>query len=226
MPRPSQALLTRERIVAVATALLDAEGLAALSTRRLAAALGVRAPSLYNHFRTKDEILEAVADGISGEVDAAAFTGLVWSRALLAWARAYRAAIVAHPNAIPLLAHGPDSRPHALRTADAIHGTLVGAGWPPGHATRIGAAVRYLVIGSAVGSFAAGFPADPAVYAERFPHLHDAHRLAGQRERVDSGAFEFALTALVDGLVALYPTVARTPAVPGPLGQRRRGAGG
>ncbi|MEV6812645.1 TetR family transcriptional regulator, partial [Micromonospora sp. NPDC051296] len=68
MPRPRQALLSRQRIVEAAAALIDTEGLAGFSTRRLAAELGVRGPSLYNHFATKDEILDAVADSITGQV--------------------------------------------------------------------------------------------------------------------------------------------------------------
>ena len=61
MARPRKPLLSIDRIVETARALVDAEGLAAVSTRRLAAELGVSGPSLYNHFRTKDEILEAGA---------------------------------------------------------------------------------------------------------------------------------------------------------------------
>ena len=56
MVRPRTPLLSRDRIVEVAMAVIDAEGLEALSTRRLARELGVQAPSLYNHFATKEEI--------------------------------------------------------------------------------------------------------------------------------------------------------------------------
>ena len=73
MARPRKPLLSTERIVDTARALVDAEGLAALSTRLLAAELGVSGPSLYNHFRTKDEILEAVADSVSAQVDLSMF---------------------------------------------------------------------------------------------------------------------------------------------------------
>jgi AcrR family transcriptional regulator len=208
VPRPRQALLTRELIVATATELLDTEGLGALSTRRLAQRLGVRAPSLYNHFATKDEILEAVADAVSAEVDLTPLRTEQWPVGLARWAHGYRAAIAAHPGVFPLLATGPGLRPAALRAADAVYGALVEAGWPASHATRIGAAMRYLVIGSALG-FAGGFVPDPAVYTADYPHLRDAHRLAGLRERVDSGAFDLALSALIDGLVALYPSVAQ-----------------
>src|SRR2546423_15137507 len=73
--RPRQPILSRLRIVEVATAILDREGLDALSTRRLARELGVRAPSLYNHFATKEEILDAVGDAIIAQVDLGMFSG-------------------------------------------------------------------------------------------------------------------------------------------------------
>ncbi|NED79073.1 helix-turn-helix transcriptional regulator, partial [Streptomyces sp. SID11233] len=73
MARPRKPLLSTGRIVEAARALVDAEGLAALSTRRLAAELGVSGPSLYNHFGTKDELLDAVADSVSAQVDLSMF---------------------------------------------------------------------------------------------------------------------------------------------------------
>jgi len=208
--RPSQPVLSRQRIVEVATAILDAEGLEALSTRRLAHELGVRAPSLYNHFATKEEILDAVGDAIIAQVDLSMFDASDWAAALTEWARAYRRALAAHPHAVPFLASGPARRPAALALADAVYGALVDAGWPAGYATRIGATMRYFVAGSALGSFALGFADDPRVYAERYPHLHDAHRLREHHRRVDDGAFELGLATLVSGFVALYGQVVKT----------------
>jgi AcrR family transcriptional regulator len=207
MVRPKTPLLSQERIVEVAVAVIDAEGLDALSTRRLAHELGVRAPSLYNHFSTKEDILDAVGDAIVAEVDLSMLGRDPWPDALKAWARAYRAAFREHPNVVPFLARGPARRPSALRLADAVYGALVEAGWPPSHATRIGAAMRYLVAGSALGSFALGFVDDPALYESDYPHLRDAHRLAGRRSRVDDGAFELGLEAMVDGLERLYEQI-------------------
>jgi len=46
--RPPHPLLSRDRIVSTALALADSAGLEAVSTRRLAAELGVAGPSLYN----------------------------------------------------------------------------------------------------------------------------------------------------------------------------------
>lgn len=207
MPRPKQALLSRQLIVETAATMIDRDGLALFSTRRLAAELGVRGPSLYNHFKTKDEILDAVADTITAKVDVSFFLTHDWREALLLWGKSYREALTAHPNIVPFLAQGPGRRPAALAVADAVYGGLVKAGWPPARATHIGALMRYYVAGSALGSFARGFVEDPQLYAAHYPHLSQAHRLAGRSESVDEGAFLLGLEALIAGLSGIYETV-------------------
>ncbi|MFD5324464.1 TetR/AcrR family transcriptional regulator [Streptomyces sp. NPDC127092] len=213
MARPRKPLLSRDRIVETAGALVDAEGLAALSTRRLAAELGVSGPSLYNHFRTKDEILDAVADGVSAKVDLSMFApddSRDWRTALHDWAVSYRAALTDHPNLVPLLAQGPGRRPAGLKVADAVFGAMVRAGWPPAQATRIGALMRYFITGSALGSFARGFVDDETAYDPAdYPHLGQAHLLAERREQVDESAFTTGLRALLDGLALQYEAGAR-----------------
>nr|WSX52651.1 TetR/AcrR family transcriptional regulator C-terminal domain-containing protein [Streptomyces sp. NBC_00974] len=208
MARPRKPLLSRDLIVAAAGALVDAEGLEAVSTRRLAAALGVSGPSLYNHFRTKDEILDAVADSVSARVDLSMFEpgdGREWRIALHDWAHSYRAALSDHPNIVPVLARGPGRRPAGLRVADAVFGAMTAAGWPPAQATRIGALMRYFILGSAVASFARGFVDDRTAYdPSDYPHLGQAHLLAERQREVDEGAFETGLAALLDGLALQY----------------------
>ncbi|MFD9790774.1 TetR/AcrR family transcriptional regulator [Streptomyces sp. NPDC059070] len=222
MARPRKPLLSTDRIVEAASALVDAEGLAAVSTRRLAAELGVSGPSLYNHFRTKDEILEAVADATSAQVDLSMFEPgdpRGWRTALHDWALAYRAVLTRHPHIVPVLAQGPGRRPAGLRLADAVFGAMTEAGWPPAQATRIGALMRYFVMGSALGSFARGFVDDEAAYDPAdYPHLGQAHLLAERRQEIDEGAFQTGLRALLDGLAAQYealPARARTGAAHG-----------
>lgn len=214
MARPRKPLLSRERIVETAGALVDAEGLEAVSTRRLAAELGVSGPSLYNHFRNKDEILEAVADAISAQVDLSMFEeddARDWRTALHDWAVSYRAALTAHPNTVPVLARGPGRRPAGLRVADAVFGAMVRAGWPPAQATHIGALMRYFITGSALGSFARGFVDDETAYDPAdYPHLGQAHLLAERQQKVDEGAFETGLRALIDGLAVQYAALVRT----------------
>lgn len=214
MARPARPVLSQQRIVEAAIAIVDEEGLEALSTRRLARALRVQAPSLYNHFATKEEILDAAGDEIVAQVDLSMFGRDPWPEALKTWARAYRAAFASHPNIVPFLVRGPGRRPAALRLADAVYGALTDAGWPASHATRIGATMRFFVAGSVLSSFSLGFPDDPALYDGRYPHLADAHRLREHRAQVDDGAFELGLNALVDGFVTLYQETV-TPATPG-----------
>jgi AcrR family transcriptional regulator len=199
MARPRQSLLTRLRIVEVASALVDAEGLEAVSVRRLATELGVRAPSLYNHFATKGEILDAVADAVVSQVDTSAFATHDWRDALRLWAHSYHAVLSAHPNIVPVLAHSLGRRPAALAMADTVYGALIDAGWSPPRAVHIGALMKYLVTGSALGSFALGFPEDPRLY-ERYPHLRHAHLLADRRQCVDEGAFDLGLETVLAGL--------------------------
>ncbi|MEV0735812.1 TetR/AcrR family transcriptional regulator [Streptomyces sp. NPDC050549] len=211
MARPRKPLLSTDRIVGTARMLVDSEGLAAVSTRRLAAELGVSGPSLYNHFRTKDQILEAVADSVSAQVDLSMFEdGRDWRTALHDWAVSYRSALRDHPNIVPVLATGPGRRPAGLRLADAVYGGMVDAGWPPAQATSIGALMRYFIMGSALGSFAGGFVGDASAYDPAdYPHLGQAHLLAEQQEKIDERAFEVGLTALLDGLEGQFSEMQR-----------------
>jgi AcrR family transcriptional regulator len=212
MARPRKPLLSRDRIVTAALALIDEEGLAGLSTRRLASELGVSGPSLYNHFATKEAILDAAADTVVEQVDLSMFAdGRDWRTALLAWGRSYRAALTAHPRIVPYLAVGPGLRPAGLRMADAVFGGMVDAGWPAAQATRIGALMRYFVTGSALGSFAGGFVGDAEAYNPAdYPHLGQAHLLAKFQKQVDEGAFETGLRALVDGLALQHQRLTDT----------------
>ncbi|WP_436777873.1 TetR/AcrR family transcriptional regulator [Yinghuangia sp. YIM S09857] len=217
MGRPRQPLLSRDRIVDTALALVDAEGLDVVSTRRLAAELGVSGPALYNHFATKDELIDAVVDTVLGEVDISVFAkvparadrddSMTWDEALRVWARSYHAVLGAHPNLVPALAPGPARRPNALRMADAVFGALVVSGWPRAQATRVGVLMRYFVTGSALGSFAGGFPDDAALYAGEYPHLDQAHLLADAQREINENAFEAGLEALLYGLADRYARV-------------------
>jgi len=207
MPRPHTPILSPTGIRAAALALVDRDGLEALSMRKLAAELGVQAASLYSHVATKDDLLNDVANEIIGKVDVSGFDE-GWRPGLVRWARSYRAVLAEHPNMVPFVARGPARRESSLRMADAVHGGLVGAGWPPREATMIGAAVKYIVIGAATSSFAAGFSDDAQLYVERYPHLNQAHLLRQHAEEVDEDSFELALEGLLTTLDAKHAAVA------------------
>jgi AcrR family transcriptional regulator len=66
---PDREPLNRERIVAAAVALADADGVDSISMRTLAGRLGCAPMSLYNHVADKDELLTAMLEVVAGEIE-------------------------------------------------------------------------------------------------------------------------------------------------------------
>jgi len=96
-------------IVAEARQLLEAEGPEALTMRRLAERLGIRAPSLYKHLPNK-ETLEAAVIALGFEESAERFEAALATsrrRPLAALAAAYRAFALEHPHLYRLMTGGP-----------------------------------------------------------------------------------------------------------------------
>jgi len=93
-------------IVDTARALLEDEGPDALSMRRLAERLGIRAPSIYKHFADKREI-EAALISVGFEEIAEAFEGAGRRGGLLGLGRAYRRFALEHPHLYRLMTSGP-----------------------------------------------------------------------------------------------------------------------
>jgi AcrR family transcriptional regulator len=205
------ARLTRDRIAATALDVIDSEGLAAVTMRRVADALGVQAPSLYNHVRSKEELLDAVAESVIQQVDASAFEHLAWREALDAWAWSYYEALVAHPNLVPHMAVAFGRLDAGLARADQVYAGLLAQGWTPSRATRIAAAIRYAVYGAALGSFASGF----STKAAKFPHLQDVPRLRDASSRVDRAALKLLIDRFLDGLEGLAPVATPNGSIDG-----------
>jgi AcrR family transcriptional regulator len=110
--------LSREAIVAAAIEIADAEGLEAVSIRRLASKLEARPMSLYSHIEHKEDLLDLMVDEamkmavLPGEVPAD------WREALRQIAQATRSAARAHPWMIATAFQRPLLGPHALRHVD------------------------------------------------------------------------------------------------------------
>jgi AcrR family transcriptional regulator len=193
MGRPPRPLLTKERIVQAALDLVDAEGPDALSTTRIAARLGAKGPSLYNHVSGRDEIVDGICELIVAEMDLD-MSIRPWTTAVVTWARRYRAVLAGHPHAVPLFRVRPPQSASALQGYAATFDTLRAAGWPEDHLLPLVHSVECLIIGSLPTSLT---PRNPPVPAEELPPglgpLLDPP--ADFRDRT----FEFGLAALLHG---------------------------
>lgn len=105
--------LNREAIVSAGIAILDDYGLADVSMRRVADALGVQAGALYYHVPNKQSLLAAVADEILGRVELPQDPRASVAEWLTGWADGLRAALLAHRDAAELVAST-----HALGLGD------------------------------------------------------------------------------------------------------------
>ncbi|MEU4240406.1 TetR/AcrR family transcriptional regulator C-terminal domain-containing protein [Actinoplanes sp. NPDC026619] len=91
--------LDRKRIVDEAVALLDADGLENVTLRKLAARLGVQAPTLYWHLPNKAALITAIAEAILTPLPAVPLLpGERWQDWLIGLAVRLRAAMLAHPD--------------------------------------------------------------------------------------------------------------------------------
>jgi AcrR family transcriptional regulator len=124
----TQTPLTRDRIVATAVALADADGLAKLSMRSIAAELGVEAMSLYHHVRGKEALLDAMVDVVFGEFHDPVAGG-DWRAELRRRSQSGREAMKRHRWAIGLMDSRSTPGPQSLHHHDAMLGCLRGAGF-------------------------------------------------------------------------------------------------
>lgn len=108
MPYPSQ--ISVERTVELAHSLIEQDGYEAVSLSQLAAALGVKAPSLYKHFASKADLIRAVNELTMTRLIDALQTAASADpdRPLLSLAGAYRQFALAHPRTYMLAHHSTD----------------------------------------------------------------------------------------------------------------------
>lgn len=178
MARPKNAVLTTEKVVDAAISLIGERGLDGFSLPKLAAALGVRAPSLYHYFVDKDALLAAVAQTVATPDSPAAMPdGTDWTDYLVNQAVALRRRIVAHPHCAPLLVQYMPRR-DMFSEYEQLCQFLCAAGVPPHLHIRIVDGLTALTIGAAIlGENAADY-ADSGRGPSPDPHSHPALRTA------------------------------------------------
>jgi AcrR family transcriptional regulator len=120
--------LSLESIVDVAIELVEEHGYAALTMRRIADRLGVGAMTLYGYFRTKEQLLGAVADRMLGQVELPTDQELPWQEQAVGVLSAVHALLTAHPQLAEIVARQSVDGLSASRCSELLLGALRQAG--------------------------------------------------------------------------------------------------
>jgi len=208
--------LSRELVLSTALELVDAEGLDALTMRRLGQELGRDPMSLYRYAANRAALLDGVTETVLDEL--AIFTGVLdWQAQLRRIAHDLRLLALRHPNVVSLLVTRPLSTPlglrplGTLRPLEQILGLLIGAGFRPSDALHVYRAYYGFLYGHILNELQE-YVVDPEeneallrlglhrLPSKEFPHL----RALGPVLADYDGAAELdqGLTILLSGLAA------------------------
>lgn len=201
--------LNRDRVLDAAIELADQEGLDSLTMRALAARLGVKAMSLYNHVENKADIIDGMLDKVIGTVDLPD-NEMEWKSAIRRTVIATKDVLISHPWAPGLWLSRQSDGQARLQLGDWMLRTLREAGLDREliyHAYHI---LESHIVGSTMqaqsfpyrGEELAGMARDfiAQLPASEYPDLVDhIKEHLGPREGQMSG-FDFALDLILDGL--------------------------
>ena len=194
--RAARQTLTPDRVAQAALAFIDQFGLDEFSTRRLGKELGVEGMALYNHFESREALLDAVAEILFCQLTVPP-KGPGWVERVRTFARSYRALARMHPRAYPLLAMRRLATERALGVINALFSALLEEGFAPPEAALAFRTVANFCNGTALNELAimahlAQHPGPRAISMARVDaYLHPAHFDAH---------FEAGLEMLLDGL--------------------------
>jgi TetR/AcrR family transcriptional regulator, tetracycline repressor protein len=141
--------LSTETVVDAALQMADADGLDAVSLRRLASTFGVTPMALYRHVGDKDHLLDLMAGRLLDELDVGTERKSTWQEELRLLGNSFLALVAAHPAA-PFLLSRPFESPGSRRVSVALLGILDRAGFDPRHAVHLLQALTGMLLGPAV----------------------------------------------------------------------------
>lgn len=224
--RREQPALSRDQIVSEAIKLLDAEGIDALSMRKLGGRLGAGATSLYRHVANKNELIELVVDEMYGEIRVPRPGDTdSWRAATIASAHSMRAMILRHPWVASLLGSSGMAYlgPNLIRLSEDMLTLLETAGFSLTEANSAMTVIFAYVIGWATSEAAyltmfTRSGQTEQYWAERlwpaaqeavqhYPRLRELYNAQSDQDsqQAREGEFAYGLDRILDGL-----TVART----------------
>lgn len=134
---PKRSTLTPQSVVESALALADAEGIEAVTIRRLARSLGVTPMALYWHFRNKDELLASITARIFDQIDLSLDASTSWQEQLRSLLGSMLSVLRAHPAAAILLSTQTVSSESGLRATEIMLDILRRGEFSPAEATQI-----------------------------------------------------------------------------------------
>jgi AcrR family transcriptional regulator len=195
--------LTPEAIIEAAMRLADAEGLEAVSIRRVAAELDARAMSLYDHFASKRELLASMADVGVGEMLASKPLPSEWREAVAVAARKMYAAYAHHPWMLFVTAERPRPGVNGIRMAKQMARALANLPLEHEDVWQVQGIVNDYVIGYSFRTVGTVDPEDmeAAIAASdvvEFPEL--AALPDNLRARSSIERFELGLQTVLDGV--------------------------
>jgi len=198
--------LTREAIAEAALALIDAEGLEALSMRKLGAALGVEAMALYHHFRNKGELLDAVMERLIDEAELPERGAMAPLERIRRFIESYRQIAISHPQAFILLTYRRFNTERTFELYEQFLEALADAGYEPALAARYFRLLGYYVGGAGMADIAsrAAQPDATPVSLEHFTQGKRYPRVAAAAPHLRlanlDAIFEFGLDVIFDAM--------------------------
>lgn len=127
--RAPEARLSLDLVVETALRVLDAEGLGAVTTRRVARELGTGQASLYAYVRNKDELLAKVLEKVLADIPLPTARG-TWQQRLMRYGRQTRKGLLAHPGIAAVALASAPAGTAALVRGEWMLGLLRSAGLP------------------------------------------------------------------------------------------------
>lgn len=198
--------LSRARIVDAALKLVDRDGLAALSLRKLGVALGIEAMSVYHYFPSKRHLLDALVDHAIASIDMPS-EALAPRKRLRAVCYAYRAMAHRFPSLCPLIALHRLNTPTGVRFIEQVLALVQAVASDPETMARQFRAMGYLLAGAALDETSgyargpsAAEPVDDAFVAKHCPRLASIARYFKEPEW--DATFAYAVDALMAGFAA------------------------
>jgi AcrR family transcriptional regulator len=156
MSRRTGAGLTRERVLQAGLDLVDREGVAALTMRRLGRELGVEAMSLYGYVSSKQDLLDGVLERVYEEMPLTVTTRGSWVERLRQTARLFRQVLLRHPNTVGLAAARPLADRAKVGLLESAETELQRAGLDAGQASEVVMVVVSFTIGHVANEVGCG----------------------------------------------------------------------